>query len=243
MEECDGLTYETVKVDLQNKSQEFVDLYAVANPLPGARAKVPLLQIIAGANPEKEQVLTESLVLTEYIAEQYGRDKLLPSTAQDRATMRLFTELCGASCFSYIPILRAQQTKNHEPDNNNSDDYQSAVETFQQGLIKANAFLQHYMTKSQSGGPFLFGDGFSVAECNAAPFVQRACTILPAFCQIDVWQLCDELNLPYLRRWMQAVLTRPSVVETGVPPDEMIGNVQRLLERMATAAAAPGVSK
>ena len=114
MEEC-NVAYEKVLVDLQNKPQEFLDLYALANPIPGARAKVPLLEVtdqeqssVSSANNEGPVMLTESLVVSQYVAEKFGSDVLLPSSARDRATMRLFTELCGSS-FSYIPILRAQQ--------------------------------------------------------------------------------------------------------------------------------------
>ena len=100
LEECQ-VDYETVTVDLQNKSDEFLELYKKANPLPGARAKVPLLQV------GDDTFLCESMVVTEYIAEVYS-SPLLPEASKDRARMRLFVELCG-STFSYFPLLRAKQ--------------------------------------------------------------------------------------------------------------------------------------
>jgi len=208
-----------VTVDLQDKPQEFLDLYAQANPLPGARAKVPLLQVCN----DGDFLLCESLIVAEYLAEKYGM--LLPSSPKHRAIMRLFTELCGPS-FSYFPLLRAK-----------GDKLDAAVQSFQEGLVAVNAFLK---LKGESKGPFLFGDTFSLAECNAAPFVQRAYTILPAFTgqeedsvKVNPMDICDELDLVYLKRWMEAVLTRPSVATTGVPKEELLKGTTRMLERFA----------
>ena len=155
-----GAEYDSVLVDLQDKSQEFCDLYGKANPLPGARAKVPLLQ------DGEIVVLCESLVIAEYIAEKCGPQTLLPPTAQERAVVRLFTELCGSS-FSYFPLLRAKDDK-----------LEAAVEGFKEGLVNVDTFLTQL---GDDKGPFLLGTRFSLAECNVAPFLQRACTILPAF--------------------------------------------------------------
>lgn len=212
-------------VDLQNKPQEFLDLYALANPLPGARAKVPLLEVVT--DDMKLLYLTESQVLAEYIAEEHGRDKILPAKATDRAAMRLFTELCGSS-FSYVPILRAKGQEREE-----------AIQAFKEGLAKVDAFLKHY-----GSDPFLCGEQFSLAECNTAPFVQRACAILPALTAndkeagedslvVNPLAICQELDLVHLQRWMEAVLARATVVDTGVPPEDMVQKARQMLERFA----------
>lgn len=216
MEEC-GATYETALVDLQNKSPEFLSLYAQANPIPDARAKVPLLQI------GEDTLIVESLIVAEYVAETY-QSSILPTSPERRATMRLFTELCG-SLFGYFPLLRADQ----------GTPFDEALQSFREGLVQANAFLAQ---KGSKQSPFLLDD-FSLAECNIAPFVQRCCTILPAFTGkdgnplVDPLAICDELNLFRLKQWIEAVLSRPSVVETGVPKKDMIESAERMLERFA----------
>lgn len=217
MEEC-GAPYQKVTVDLQNKPREFTDRYKLANPLPGARAKVPLLEV------DDETLICESLIVAEYIAEQFaaGASSLLPAEAKDRATMRLFTELCGSS-FSYFPLLRAKDEKLKE-----------AVETYKEGLVAADTFL---MQLGNDDGPFLFGNQFTLAECNTAPFILRACTILPAFTggdrPINPLETCDDLGLVRLKRWMEAVLSRPSVIATGVAKEQMITSTTNMLERFA----------
>jgi len=89
LEEC-RTPYETIAIDLQNKPKEFCDLYARANPIPNARAKVPVLEILGENKPEESIVITESLIVTDYLAERYPEAGLMPTSSEDRATMRLF---------------------------------------------------------------------------------------------------------------------------------------------------------
>ena len=240
LEECEA-TYETVKEDLQNKSKEFEDLYAKANPIPGARAKVPLLVVAGTDTDDVEQktttpssYLTESLIVSEYVAELYNTNSnnaLLPSDPVDRATMRLFFELCGGSTFNYVSIVRAKTT-------NKEEDFDAAVASLKENFTKANTFLEHYSSSNTNSnnnknGPFLFGTKFSLAECNMAPFVQRCCAILPAYTDavVDPIQICDELQLQRLKQWILAVLDHPSVVATGVPTPQLIEGQKRMLAR------------
>uniref|UniRef100_A0A7S4AA87 GST C-terminal domain-containing protein n=1 Tax=Pseudo-nitzschia australis TaxID=44445 RepID=A0A7S4AA87_9STRA len=145
--------------------------------------------------------------------------------------MRLFSELCGASSFSYWNILRAK----------GDEKFESAVQEFKQGLINTNTFLEK---KGDPNGPFLFGNQFTLAECNAAPFVQRACNVLPAFtgkgeaetseCDsilVDPIKLCEEEGLTRLKSWISAVLTRPSVKHAELSREEMFQSVSKMLQR------------
>ena len=218
-------------MDLQNKPDSFVELYGKANPLPGARAKVPLL-VVGDIEDVDSSVLCESLIVAEYIAELHQLSSvesgLRRTSPEDRAVMRLFTELCS-SCFSYLPILRAKEEAQLE----------SALDTFKSGLTDADAFLRKMGTGGIGDkGPFLFGNEFTLAECNAAPFVQRACAVLPSGIgngqPVHPLELCDELGLDRLKCWMEAVLERPSVIKTGVPADKLVKNIEKMLERFAT---------
>ena len=218
------MPYETITVDLQDKPAHFLDIYSKANPLPGARAKVPVLDVNDG-----ESVLCESLVVAEYVAELQANisdddeasSRLLPHSPEDRAVMRLFTELCSSS-FSYLPILRARDESKLD----------AAVEALKSGLKDVDSFLTRM---GSCEGPFLFGDQFTLAECNVAPFVQRACAVLPTGLgsgrSINPLELCDTCQLPRLKAWMNAVMERPSVTKTGVPKDEMIANMEKMLKR------------
>lgn len=230
LEEC-AIPYEHVLVDLQDKPQHFIELYQRANPISAARAKVPLLQVIVNDDndDEKDFLLCESLIVAEYIAEVYGKDSLWAPSPEDRARVRLFTELCG-SAFSYFPLLRLRATTTSTADDGMLLD-STALESFKEGLIAADAFLRG-LTKEEEG-VFLLGGHFSLAECNAAPFIQRCCAILPEFTGIDPLQLCDELGLGRLKSWIEAVLARPSVVKTGVSMESLRESTKGMLERLA----------
>lgn len=231
LEEC-GQPYETVAIDLQNKSKEFCELYERANPIPNARAKVPVLETLKEDEYGQSVVITESLVVTDYIAERYTDAGLKPTSSEDIATMRLFSELCGTSTFSYWNILRAK---------GDNEKFESAVQEFKQGLINTNAFLEK---RGDPKGPFLFGKQFTLAECNAAPFLQRACNVLPAFTGkggtgtsesdsvlVDPIKLCEEEGLIRLNSWISAVLTRPSVKHVELSEEEMFQSVSKMLKR------------
>ena len=219
-------------VDLQNKSDDFIELYGRSNPLPGARAKVPLLHVVPSGNDDNDDdfILCESRIVAEYVAEKYGNGLLFPQTVEERAIMNLFIELCG-SAFSYFPLLRLKK--------DTDDDFKTAVSNFEQGLQGVDKFLhQHH-----PNGPFLFGETFTLAECNIAPFLQRCCVILPEFTKendndddamIDPLEICEKLSLHRLKMWMEAVLSRQSVIETGVPNAQMIQNTYNMLERFAS---------
>lgn len=222
MEEC-AVPFEIQTIDLQNKPKEFLDLYKLANPLIDARSKVPLLE--DRSSSDDVTILCESLVVTDYVAERYGGGSLHPPTASDQAKARLFTEVCSP-LFTYFPILRAAE----------GDDLVAAKKTYKDGLVNVDAFLRGVTGDDADdgvGGPFLLGKRFSTAECNSAPFVQRACTVLPEFAGIDPLQMCDELGLVRLKSWMEAVLSRPSVVATGVPRETMLTSTSKMLERFA----------
>lgn len=191
--------------------------------MPGARAKVPVLE-----DDGTGVVLTESLVVAEYVADRFPDANLLPESPEDRARMRLFGEICGSSSFSYFGVLKAG--------GKGGDGYDEAVASFAEGLEKAEAFLRATSSNDDGDdGPFLFGDRFTLAECNAAPWAQRACFVLPSFTDVDPLAICDERGLVRLKAWITATLERPSVQSIRIPDDEMKENVSRMLERFAAA--------
>ena len=216
-----------------------MELYKRANPLPGASAKVPLLEVVGQDDGEDNDttsvVLCESLVVAEYIAElqakliEEGPSSmgllLLPTKPEDRAIMRLFFELCS-SCFTYFPILRSagDETK-----------LEAALDQFKMGLLNVDTFLRTMGNRGRDG-PYLFGNQFTLAECNAAPFVQRACMVLPTGIgsgrSIDPLDICDEFKLDRVKCWIMAVLDRPSVSETAVPKEVYMKNVEEFLKKM-----------
>jgi len=228
--------YETVPIDLGNKPPEFLEVYSRANPIPGERAKVPVLEVEPGG-----LAITESLIVTDYLAEAHPEAGLMPSACEDRALVRLFSEVCGSSTFAYWSVMMARNSNNNSDNNDDetSEAFETAVAEFTERLVKANAFLE---ARASRDGPFLFGERFTLAECNAAPFVQRACNVLSAYTgekhgcpSVDPMAICEARGLTRLQQWMAAVLAHPSVKSLELSSDEMNQSVNKMLQRFADA--------
>ena len=107
-------------------------------------------------------------------------------------------------------------------------------------------------------GPFLFGSNeFTIAECHMAPYVVRCCILFPEYTSgkvkdkvippsalsscasgggrtgiVDPLQLCEELDLPLARNWINGILQRPSVIRTTQSKHEMIHDTNVLLDKV-----------
>ena len=71
------------------------------------------------------------------------------------------------------------------------------------------------------GGAFLCGEAFTLAECVAAPWVERMSAMLPLWRNIDFTALCEGHGLTKVAAWSDAVLERPSVQTTSAGVEEM----------------------
>lgn len=208
MEEL-GIDYNLVEIDKTNKPDYFVELYHRANPLPGARAKVPVLHM-------DDLVLCESTVISEFLSsmdldgsagEQQSR--YWPRNPKKQATLRLFMELCGSRFSSYLDFTRVQDMKQVEEKHS----------IFQDRMREVDAFLSMYSI-----------DEFTLADAHVAPFVQRSCGILPA--PYDPISICQEFKLENLRRWIESLLKRESVIKT-CPTEEIQSKREKLTKRLA----------
>jgi len=217
-----GLQYERAAVDLQDKPDNFTAVYAkaVATDNPAlARAKVPVLEHLDESAPP----LVESLVLCEYLEDRWPQ--MAEQSAEQRAAVRLFVDKFS-SAISYVALLRAEEGSEAEAE---------AKQALQAGMASMDAFLVAY---ADSAGPFFLGDRFSLAEEACAPFALRFWHVLPAMKpQCDPKVMLDELQLPRLQAWLEAVVERPSVKATAMAPDAMVSSYAAMMARMRAMAA------
>lgn len=186
-------------------------MYQLANPLPGARPKVPVLDVklqapgIQGEMKTERIVLCESTVITEFLANIDDNHQLLPQSPKKRAKIRLFVDLCGSTFNSYVAFLRVQ----------NEEQLQTEYDQLQDKMMLLDAFLAASSQHQTPKGPFLLGQQFTLAEIHLAPFVQRCCEQLPP--PYDPLSICEQRGLfqNHLQPWMQALLERDSVVATA----------------------------
>ena len=205
-----GVDYTLSIVDLGNKSAEFEETYARANP--GGRAKVPVLEV-------GEVVLTESLPVTEFVAEKYGSSGFYPSSPERRALGKLLVEV---QPFSYLDILKQRK---------DPDGLAEALKAFERKIHNFDRFLERH----GKGGPFLEGETFTFCDACVAPFAQRCDVVLRHFVDLDIKKVCQEA--PRVEAYFDALLKRESVLKTGVPPEKIIESTENILKRIDEMSA------
>lgn len=223
-------------VDLQNKPEDFVALYASLHPDPTARAKVPILEHCTDLSPSSSSSspynvqLIESSVCAEYIAEAFPNSQgspLLPSLPRDKAAMRLLGEMWTASGMgNYFALLLAGQAGKE-----GEEAHAVELEKMRKGMKLMDAFLRQYGCDVKES-PFLLKSGFCLGEVCLAPFVQRLLIVVPHWAGVDLLEMAEKGGWGRLRVWMEAMAGRESTVKSGGTKEETIKNYTRLLAMM-----------
>lgn len=218
------MDYNVVEIDKTNKPDSFQELYHQANPLPGARPKVPLLHLKYLDQDDEEVILYESTVIAEYLATlelknspmKDRQSQFWPTNPKERAKLRLFMELCGSSFSSYLAFTRAQDRQQVDAEYSILKDKMREVDIFLSSSLNSN-------------------NRFTLADAHMAPFVQRCCGILPE--PYDPTTIADDLELVHLQPWIQKILQRDSVLFSAPPPEETEKKRVRLVKRLARIEA------
>ena len=201
-------------IDLSSKPDEFLGLSDKA----GGTAKVPLLEI-------GEEVVCESLDIVRLL----GKDtRLLP--AQGDGHIEPFIDAwVGQVEPAYYELLRAPS--------------EQQARARQYPLLQALSEVENRLIMRQGIGepesPFLC-DGFSLAECVAAPWAERMLAMLPHWRALDLPKLLQQSGLDRTRRWLLAVAEHPSVVESSAGVEEMARASRRYYVEHVSPGA-PGV--
>ena len=201
------MAHETIECDLQNKSEEFINVYKKANP--GGRAKVPVLEIDG-------ETLVESSVTVEYLAERSGAP-FYPASAAKRASARLMAEIQPFQ--NYFAFIKVRDDK---------EKLAEKVQEFEDAVAAFETFLEIHQ---DSDGPFLCGGDMCFSEAMIAPFVARAIPNLKHFCDVDVKEICK--RHPRVNRLVTAILERPSVASTRPSDEDIVAGMTRMMKMFA----------
>ena len=203
------MEHNTVECDLQNKSEDFIDVYKKANP--GGRAKVPVLEIDG-------ETLVESSVTVEYLAERAGAP-FYPAEASKRASARLMAEIQPFQ--NYFAFIKVRDDK---------EKLAAKVAEFEEAVASFETFLEVHQGDSE--GPFLCGGDLCFSEAMMAPFVARAIPNLKHFCDVDVKEICK--RHPRVNKLVNAILDRPSVVSTRPSDEDIVAGMTRMMKMFAS---------
>ncbi|KAI9229721.1 MAG: hypothetical protein DHS80DRAFT_2991, partial [Piptocephalis tieghemiana] len=147
--EATNLPYRLIEIDLNNKPAWYTERI---NDL----GEVPALKL-GRDEDDKAPILTESLVISQYVADLTGR--LLPPDALIRAQIALFTQKYTDQVFG--PFL---QYASAPP----GDQRDTAKAKMIDGLSHIEFLLRRQQESSSKEGPYFLGDQLSLAEVNTA---------------------------------------------------------------------------
>ncbi|MBF0491663.1 MAG: glutathione S-transferase family protein [Deltaproteobacteria bacterium] len=177
------LDCQSVGIDLfkkENKTEQFLRL----NPL----GKVPVLV-------DEGLILAESLVINQYLEEEYPYPALMPEDAQSRALVRLWSAQIDAMVFTPgIQILRAEwaRDKGESLEEESLEEFRAIIQQF---FVHAARAL-----KNQD---FLVG-AYSLADIAFAPMVFK----------LEKMKVAVPQELPQVAAWVKRLVTRASVNTT-----------------------------
>ncbi|OBZ85474.1 Glutathione S-transferase omega-2 [Choanephora cucurbitarum] len=193
-----GAEFDLVDIDLLNKP----DWYKDVNP----ELKVPVLKI-DGYN------LAESMVIVEYINDRYPEKNLLPKDPLKRAQIRFAIEYFSSKVtpefYKFLMNIKAENAR---------ADYEKNIN---QALTRFDELL-----KEQSAtGPYFLGEEFSLADIAIAPFVFRIHAINNVL--LDGLKLETVTSSSRLTEYIKGLLTRPSVKDTWIGEEELVGFMKK----------------
>ncbi|KAI8318611.1 thioredoxin-like protein [Martensiomyces pterosporus] len=178
-----NVPFKTVEIDLKNKP----DWYHLVNP----QLKVPALR-----TPEGD-IIIESLVISEYVADKFPEAQLLSADPTERAQLRLFFETFSTRLIPHIfGTLRAATKEEQE----------SAKKSLLAGIKEVNdELIKQSQRSSGKGGPFWYGNRFSLAEINSASFIN----LLVAPAHWRGFSVPQTEEFAAYNEWAEAIYTHP----------------------------------
>jgi glutathione S-transferase len=191
-------------IDLSDKPNDFLEKYRLAAGSPVASGMVPLLE-------HQEQLVIESDVVAKYVAQNVGeKDDMYPATTNPEACQAIdqFLSTWYPVVDKYYDLLCAGSVQSAKK---RQEIFADSLSVLESQLLDDG---------------FLLGDTFSLAECICAPWVQRFFVTLPYFRGIDFQEQILSLY-PNVARWMAAVSSRPSVLESKCDEEEMLNAARR----------------
>ncbi|KAI8369810.1 glutathione S-transferase [Choanephora cucurbitarum] len=193
-----GVEFDLVDIDLLNKP----DWYKDVNP----ELKVPVLKI-------NEYNLAESMVIVEYINDRYPEKNLLPKDPLKRAQIRFAIEYFSSKVtpefYKFLMNIKAE----------------NARADYEKNINQALARFDELLKEQSATGPYFLGEEFSLADIAIAPFVFRIHAINNVL--LDGLKLETVTSSSRLTEYVKGLLTRPSVKDTWIGEEELVGFMKK----------------
>lgn len=187
-----GVPFQLTEIDITKPRP---DWFLKLNPL----GQVPVIE-------HRDIVLNESSVINEYLEEIFPQPAVFPSSPYRKARCRILIDYCN---HEFVPAMyRLLMNQERSKDCGLTD---KALGTWR--------WTNDFLLRHNSDGVYLFDeDGFGIAELSFAPFFMRYC--LNEYYRY--FQLPDGEAYARVRKWRDALLRHPLVIETGMPDEAFI---------------------
>jgi len=175
--------------------------------------KVPLLRHDGGT-------IYESTIINEYIDERFPDPPLMPASAIDRATARIWIDYCENR---FLPALHGLVRLKDEPDK-----LAKQIDTVRETL----EYIEFEGLRKLSEGPYWFGQNPTLVDFQYLPFFER----------FGVYRVLVGFQWPdrctRLVSWLDTMSARDSVQPTLRPLEYHLEQQRRLAERLAARRSA-----
>eukprot|EP00283_Hemiselmis_rufescens_P009784 CAMPEP_0173422678 /NCGR_PEP_ID=MMETSP1357-20121228/3293_1 /TAXON_ID=77926 /ORGANISM="Hemiselmis rufescens, Strain PCC563" /LENGTH=331 /DNA_ID=CAMNT_0014385723 /DNA_START=27 /DNA_END=1020 /DNA_ORIENTATION=+ len=207
-------SYTKTPLSLAEKAQKFPDFVA-ASP----RGLVPAL---ADTSSGGENVVNDSLVCCEYLADLYPQAGLMPPSPADRAKVRMFWEHCASQVIPHFYKMLMFK----------GDQREQARLDFLSGMSIANAKMQ---AVSPQGGMFLGGNRFSLGDMALGPWMQRIPIVLGPY---RGFELPRTEEFARLHQWFSVLNSFPCFARCLVDTERLTLNYIGYADGSATSEVA-----
>jgi len=181
-----GVAAEPIEIDLKNKPASFARI--------SPNGRVPLLL-------HGEVKLWESTVINEYLDEVFPDPPLMPASLADRALARVWVKFADERLYSATHSFIFTREK-------------EARRKLAAEMLDSVWFLENeVMAKRPGGGPYVFGDRFTLADIALYPWFEQA----GALEQLSEFRL--PLGCVGLSEWRRAVSGRKAVQQCARTSD------------------------
>lgn len=183
------------------------DWYLKINP----RGKVPAIRV-----PTADySVIYESAICNEFLCDYASSMKqqqtLLPMNPFTRAKIRLLNDHCdnvyGKTHFTFL------MNKDDAKDETLRNEMEEALKVYEDALV-------------ESGGPYLLGEDFTLADLHVIPSIQRLAITLKHWKDYEL----PSDKFPKLIEWLDACNQRQSVKDSSMTKDKTVEVYKRFVE-------------
>ncbi|KAJ1678162.1 hypothetical protein EV182_004644 [Spiromyces aspiralis] len=199
-----GVEYKRVYIDLKNKPA----WYPQINPL----GQVPALRV------EDATIITESLIIIEYIADRFAdRAALMPRDPLLRARVRYLINFYDTR----VNPISHQLLHATDP-----AEQKTLKLRIRESLKGFNDLLAKQRQRNAEEGPYFLGKQFSLADLAIAPQIARLVAVAGHYRGFEIPRTAEYAEL---HRWYDAVRKRPSFKGSSEPDDTYIEGFRRFV--------------